>query len=613
MAISRTETDFGPGAYGASDPNVPGTPTFYSNAFYRITSSNDVLVLTSDEGGPVSIDVVDGAYTEDGLATALETAMNNSATLTGGTITFAVTYDATTNKFTLDATTGHTIAYTHTGSDAGSTFGFREDHAAAQTITSDIETHGSGTVTFDFSANGNADEVTYAVYSNTQSKYVGADGLADEAAEVWQTFAQWTSGGTSGRVTVLGLSDYTNYTFKVKARNEDESAESAFSSNSAAMNTQPLIDYGTQSLSLNRKITTGNTLIKIDGVTDSDGAAVEIAITGSYGAIGATIALTNNYETDSRVAMEYSEDGTTYATATDFFTIGSGNNVIRFTSDQGTANITIASAAYDDGDAQATALSSAMNADNTLTGTGTITFAVTYSSSTGKYTIDAGAGHTITFDYWTTTTGAFTYGFNDSPAAAARTITSDESRGESPRVLTTDADGVEHTIYWDSYTDAGNSEYDTTVYLRLTPYDASPSGGDAGKTETSAAFEVDNRPTQVTALNADGFTYDKDTTPVFMAVMGDIRGGSRLYFRLKVNDGTGTLVLEKDSASVPTGWEYETAPDTWVSCTAAGVSPLYADGTNRIRYTVQAGDALTADNDNNHTVTIEQGEVRDRG
>ena len=287
--------------------------------------------------------------------------------------------------------------------------------------------------------------------------------------------------------------------------------------------------------------------------------------------------------------------------------------MIRFTSDQGTANITIASAAYDDGDAQATALESAMNADNTLTGTGTITFAVTYSATTGKYTIDAGAGHTITFDYWTTTTGAFTFGFTDTPSAAARTITSDESRGESPRVLATDAAGIEHTVYWDSYTDAGNSEYDTTVYLRLTPYDDSPSGGDAGKAETSAAFTVDNRPTQITALNADGYTYDKDTTPVFMAVMGDIRGGSRLYFRLKVNDGTGTLVLEKDLASVPTGWEYETAPDTWVACTAGGVSPLYADGVNRIRYTVQAGDALTADNDNNYTVTIEQGEVRDRG
>lgn len=603
--ISREETDFGPGGYGASDPNVPGTPTFYSNAYYRITSSNDVLVLTSDEGGPVSIDVPDGAYTEDGLATALQTAMNASTALTGtGTITFAVTYDATTNKFTIDAGTGHTISYTHTGSDAGSTFGFREDHAAAQTITSDIETHGSGTVTFDFTANSNDATVTYAVYSNVQTKYVGADGLADEASEVWQTLAQWASGGVSGRVTVLGLSDYTDYTFKVKARNEDESAESAFSADSAAMNTQPLIDYGTQSASLARKVTTGDTLVD---------ATAGVVITGGFGAIGATFTLTNNYETASRVLLEYSEDGSTWVTATDFFTIGSGNNVIRFTSDQGTANITITSAAYDDGDALATALESAMNADTTLTGTGAITFVVTYSAVTGKYTIDAGVGHTITLDFWTTTTGAFTFGFNDSPAAAARTITSDESRGESPRVLATDAAGVEHTIYWDSYTDAGNSEYDTTVYLRATPYDASPSGGDAGKTETSAAFSLDNRPTQVVALNADGFTYDKDTTPVFQAVMGDIRGGTRLFFRVKVSDGTGTLVLEKDSASVPTGWEYETAPDTWVSCTAAGVSPLYADGVNRIRYTVQAGDALTADNDNNHTVTIEQGEVRDRG
>lgn len=109
-----------------------------SKGSFTITAVNDVLKLTSDEGGPSNIDVADGTYEGDALATALQTAMNADDTLTEtGTITFAVSYSSSTYKFTLDATAGHTIAYTHSGSDAGLTFGFSEDVSASQTITSD--------------------------------------------------------------------------------------------------------------------------------------------------------------------------------------------------------------------------------------------------------------------------------------------------------------------------------------------------------------------------------------------------------------------------------------------------------------------------------------------
>jgi len=108
------------------------------NQYFEVTAGNNVLVLTSDLGGPVSISVADGTYSGDSLATTLAAAMNANATLDGGVITFAVTYSATTYKFTIDATAGHTIAYTHTGSDAGFLFGFTANAAAAQTITSDI-------------------------------------------------------------------------------------------------------------------------------------------------------------------------------------------------------------------------------------------------------------------------------------------------------------------------------------------------------------------------------------------------------------------------------------------------------------------------------------------
>jgi len=104
---------------------------------FTITAVNDVLVLTSDQGGPCDIDIPDNVYEGSELATALQTAMNADATLTGGVITFVVSYSATTYKFTIDATAGHTIAYTHSGSDGGLTCGFSQNHTAAQTITSD--------------------------------------------------------------------------------------------------------------------------------------------------------------------------------------------------------------------------------------------------------------------------------------------------------------------------------------------------------------------------------------------------------------------------------------------------------------------------------------------
>lgn len=109
-----------------------------SKGIFEINAANDVMVLTSDEGGPVGIDIPDGTYEGAALATALQTAMNANNTLTGtGTITFVVTYSTSTLKFTLDATVGKTIAYTHTGSDAGFTLGFTADASASQTITSD--------------------------------------------------------------------------------------------------------------------------------------------------------------------------------------------------------------------------------------------------------------------------------------------------------------------------------------------------------------------------------------------------------------------------------------------------------------------------------------------
>ena len=621
MAVSKRVADLSPEAFGATPANVPGTPIFNTNKQFYISSSNDVLVLTtSGDGGTASIDVDDGTYTGATLATELASKMNADNTLSNTqAITLGCAYDTTTHIFTVTTDTG-TIAFTLSGSDAASTFGFTADVTAAASILSDSEAEGQGTITFDFDDNDNSALVEYAVYDNTTAGYIDTDGIA--AAETWDTYANWSNGGASGRVTANGLTDYTTYTFKVKAKNEI-GTETAFSANSAAMNTFPLLDWGSPSTNLERLITTGNTLIwqnaltsaGVISVTDSlaDGSLTfYVPAAVQSGAVPIEFVLRNMTDTPGRVVFQYSEASATtgFANCTDFFTIGAANNKIRFTSGGGSESITLDSASYDDGDAMATELQSKMNAGSVIT-LGGITFTVTWSSTTEKYTITPSTGNLTILFYHVDTTGAYTYGFTDAPTAAT-SIASDEVRGESPRVLSTDEDGVAHTFYWDSYTDAGESEKKTSsVWVRATPYDVSPSGGDAGEQRTIAtAFSLNNRPAVVTLVNSDGFTFDEDTTPIFQGVMASIRGGTYLFFRIRATDGGDVSVIDKTSASEIAGWMYETSTGVWVAVTATGVDIQYADGVNRIKYTVQS--ALTPDNDNEFTITLEQGEARDR-
>ena len=110
-----------------------------SEGYFEIVTVNNTLNLTSNKGGPVDVDLDSGDYSGSELATELQKKINASGTLTGGSITFVVTYSATTRKFTIDATAGNTIAYDHSESDGGLTLGFTQDAAAAQTITSDNE------------------------------------------------------------------------------------------------------------------------------------------------------------------------------------------------------------------------------------------------------------------------------------------------------------------------------------------------------------------------------------------------------------------------------------------------------------------------------------------
>ncbi len=359
-----------------------------------------------------------------------------------------------------------------------------------------FSTHDGTSITIAPAYGSNASVVEFAIYCNELSKYVGADGAADEASETWRTAALW--GAT---VAITGFTMYSGYTFKVKARNELDEA-TAFGASSVSMGMLPDIDYGFTSDALARTITGGDTICAAGtavnttlATSDSESGNVEY-----YGNIPISYTLVNDSSTASRITVQFSEDsGVNWAAATK----GTGGDAI-------------------------TALTS-------------------------------------------------------SPA------------------------GVAHTYMWDSYTDAGESENKSTTRIRITPYDASPSGGDAGTVGETADFRVNNRPAQITWVNSDSRTFSKDTTPTFQGIMPSLRSGDRGYPMLRIYNSANVLQQTATSVDDVTGWEYETAPATWVAMAFTGILAANIDGVNRVRYTVQTALATGA-----YTVTGEMGEVRDR-
>lgn len=440
-----------------------------------------------------------------------------------------------------------------------------------------------GSVSFTVAANSNGDTCEYAIQcavdgvTGVPVGYLNTDGDI-AGAETWQTAADWGSIITASLHSASALVTTSYYQFQAKARNE-AATPTAFSEWSSGMIPYRRLARGPISADLSHTVYSGNTHIS------------RLTLGATSKAIPVTFTVANDDSTASRVTLEFMRDGeSSYTAATDFFTISASNSDIVFTSSEGTATITTASAAYATPAALATALQTAMNADNTLTGTGTITFAVSHSSSTGKYTIDAGVGNTISLDYFNAATnGAYVLGFNIDKALA-QTITSDESRGEAPKTLSTSTAGTAHTVYWDTKTDLGSS-YNDSITVRVTPYDASPTGGDAD-TAATVTGTVNNLPLQMTALVLDtGATVDdKDTTPTFRAVMSNLVLGDYAFFIIYAYDSSGTLLQENNSAETLGGWEYETAEDTWAAITVTGVSAQYlppnASGL-RVRYTYQ--------------------------
>jgi len=177
--------------------------------------------------------------------------------------------------------------------------------------------------------------------------------------------------------------------------------------------------------------------------------------------------------------------------------------------------------------------------------------------------------------------------------------------GDAKTGLTTSTAGIAHTFHWASYTDAGESEYQLDARLRIRALDPE---GDAGAWVESADFTVNNRPGKITWTNADSREWDEDTTPVFMGIIPYLRGGSKGFPEIYVYESDGTTLVSgypKKAVESIVGWEYETAPATWVAVTTAGIPSTVIDGINRLRYTVQTALGVAE-----YIVSGRMGEVR---
>ncbi|HDY88892.1 MAG TPA: hypothetical protein ENH82_12370 [bacterium] len=104
-------------------------------AYFDITAVNNVLIFAYNAGSATSVTMTDGTYTSAQMAAHMETQIDTALSATS-----TVTFDSTTTKFTIAVSAGNTIAYTNSGSNGGTTFGFTADASAALSITSDSET-----------------------------------------------------------------------------------------------------------------------------------------------------------------------------------------------------------------------------------------------------------------------------------------------------------------------------------------------------------------------------------------------------------------------------------------------------------------------------------------
>ncbi len=172
--------------------------------------------------------------------------------------------------------------------------------------------------------------------------------------------------------------------------------------------------------------------------------------------------------------------------------------------------------------------------------------------------------------------------------------------------LETSVTGTPHEIGWDSYTDAGKSEYKSTIRFRIR---AQNGDGDWSYWAESVDFVVCNLPDRIVWGWQDGREWDKTPHPVAISVIPSLNGGDHGFPECIVFESDGTTeILRYESVISVVGWEYETEPDVWIPLTQYGIPESVIDGKNRMRFTIP--DALE---NGEYIIRGRMGEVRDRG
>jgi T5SS/PEP-CTERM-associated repeat protein len=136
--------------------------------------------------------------------------------------TLLATISSATSNWTQDslsANTSYSIYYRGTNTNGE---GASSTPATAYTLASvpsvpTLTASSFSSLKLTLNTNANPASTNFSIYNSTAGKYLQADGTLGDIA-VWQTYTSW--GGSSG-ITMTGLSENTQYTYQIVARNGD--------------------------------------------------------------------------------------------------------------------------------------------------------------------------------------------------------------------------------------------------------------------------------------------------------------------------------------------------------------------------------------------------------
>jgi hypothetical protein len=382
---------------------------------------------------------------------------------------------------------------------------------------------------------GEAADVEYAIYENTQNKYVQSDGTLG-TNPVWQTrgtsLGQWGNGLTfTGKIRITGLSSPVSlYSFKIKSRNPSDtshaaSSESAWSANASISNTAPVVALnsynqttdGTQYTNINYTGTDGqgdiNNLVTYEYSTDNSTwqAMTEKGGVGSNGTSSLVF-----LPTDSNYKFSWNS-------ATDLPNIEDSSVYIRLRSNDSLINGNLATSPAFEIDNKLPVVASVVASQNTGAKTVAISYNLTDANNSNvQIEISSDNGAT-----WTVATSSLSGAVGSGITPGAKTVA------------------------WNAGTDF-NNQYNTQMKLRVKARDAY---GNQGAYVESNIFSIDTHAPVLSAITASQDTGANTFT--FNYNISEDVGNSIIFLEISSNGGSTWLVATSsatgDLGSVTSG------------------------------------------------------------